>query len=80
MENLFNFIILGITSVLSLISFFINRELSLKDKEIARLDEKVSLLEERVNRQDVVSEKLQGRIDLVIQLLERIEKKLEKEV
>ncbi len=77
--ELLPFITLGLTFVLGIISFFIKRELDNKDKDIARLDERVRLLEERVNKQDVTVEKLNGRIDLVIELLERIEKKLEKE-
>lgn len=79
MDSFLPYITLGITVVLGIISFFIKRELDNKDKDIARLDERVRLLEERVNKQDVTVEKLNGRIDLVIELLERIEKKLEKE-
>jgi flagellar motility protein MotE (MotC chaperone) len=77
--ELLPFITLGLTFVLGIISFFIKRELDNKDKEIARLDERLKVLEDRVNKQDVTVEKLNGRIDLVIELLERIEKKLEKD-
>lgn len=77
--ELLPFITLGLSVIIGIISFFIKRELDNKDKYIIRLDERVKLLEERVNKQDVHLEKLNGRISLVIELLERIEKKLEKE-
>lgn len=77
--ELLPFLTLGLTFVLGIISFFIKRELDNKDKDIARLELRIKVLEERANKQDVTVEKLNGRIDLVIELLERIEKKLEKE-
>lgn len=71
------FLTLGLTVVIGIISFFIKRELDLNDKEICRLDERVKLLEERVMKQELAIEKLNGKVELVIEILERVERKLE---
>ena len=77
MDNLLPYITLGITVVLGIISFFIKRELDSKDTTINKLEYRVGVLEDRVQKQEIHSEKMSGRIDLVIEILERVEKKLE---
>ena len=66
-----------ISVVLSIIAFFIKRELDAKDKSLESLEERVHDIEVKVAAQDVAQEKLSGRIDTVIEILERLEKKLE---
>lgn len=71
------YITFSLTFLLGIISFFLKRELDNKDKEFIRLESKVDTLELRVRSTEVSGEKLNGRIDTVIEILERLEKKLE---
>lgn len=71
------YITFSLTFLLGIISFFLKRELDNKDKELIRLESKVDTLELRVRSTEVSGEKLNGRIDTVIEILERLEKKLE---
>lgn len=68
---------LFISAVFGVIAFFLKRELDNKDKAIIRLDERLNHLEDRIQDQEIAHEKLSGRIDTVIEILERVEKKLE---
>lgn len=68
---------LVISVVMGVIAFFLKRELDNKDKAIIRLDERINHLEDRLQAQEIAHEKLSGRIDTVIEILERVEKKLE---
>ena len=77
MDNLLPYITLGITIVLGIISFFIKRELDSKDTTINKLEYRVGVLEDRVQKQEVSQEKLSGRIDTIIEILTRVEAKLE---
>ena len=77
MDNLLPYITLGITVVLGIISFFIKRELDSKDTTINKLEYRVGVLEDRVQKQEVSQEKLSGRIDTIIEILTRVEAKLE---
>lgn len=77
MSDYMPFISMGLTIVVGIISFFIKRELDAKDRMINSLELRVKAVEDKTARQDVVQEKLNGRIDTVIEILERLEKKLE---
>lgn len=68
---------IGLTVVIGIISFFIKRELDHKDKAITRLEERIHAVEQKVQTQEISIEKLSGKIDLVVQILERVEKRLE---
>lgn len=68
---------LVISAVMGVIAFFLKRELDNKDKALIRLDERINHLEDRVQTQEISNEKLSGRIDTVIQILQRVEQKLE---
>lgn len=77
MSDYMPFISIGLTIIIGIISFFIKREMDAKDRAINSLELRVKALEEKTARQDVVLEKLSGRIDTVIEILERLENKLE---
>jgi len=78
MDTILPYLTLGLTIVIGIISFFIKRELDTKDKSISKLENRVDLLEQRVHKQEIDQEKISGRIDTIIELLERMETKLDK--
>lgn len=67
-----------ISVVVGIVGFLLNRLINNNDKEVAELSKKVDNLEQKIHETQLVNERLAGKIDLVLQLLERVEERLGK--
>lgn len=65
-----------ITVILSLIGYLATRAISGNDKSIAAIEIRLNSVETKSHAQDIRHEKMSGQIDLVLELLERIETKI----
>lgn len=71
-------IIIGaaITGILSVVGYLATRAISGNDKSIASIEVRLTSVEAKSHAQDIKHEKMSGQIDLVLELLERIETKI----
>lgn len=66
--------------ILGIIAYFIKREMDFKDKQITNLEERVHKLSNKIQAQEVSLEGISTKIDILLNVVEKLEDKLDEKL